>query len=156
VLDIVVIVSDILYSDHIPIIFHILDHFKINNLSEPIEKFTDLDRFQNFASDLISPKVKIKSGVEADKAACDFSASNASAYRLTTSNITLSDINDQGEREFRVPIGHIVQIGSGVHPTSYTMDTWGVKLTTHLKLVPRSRKCGSIHPLPYTSSWRNA
>jgi hypothetical protein len=32
----------------------------------------------------------------------------------------------------------------------------GVKLTTHLQLVPRSRKYGSIHPLPYTSSWRNA
>jgi hypothetical protein len=32
----------------------------------------------------------------------------------------------------------------------------GVKLTSHLQLVPRSRKCGSIHPLPYTSSWRNA
>jgi hypothetical protein len=24
----------------------------------------------------------------------------------------------------------------------------GVKLNTHLQLVPRSRKCGSIHPLP--------
>jgi hypothetical protein len=24
----------------------------------------------------------------------------------------------------------------------------GVKLTTHLQLMPRSRKCGSIHPLP--------
>jgi hypothetical protein len=32
----------------------------------------------------------------------------------------------------------------------------GVKLTTHLQLVPRSRKCGSIHPLPHTPSWRNA
>jgi hypothetical protein len=30
------------------------------------------------------------------------------------------------------------------------------ELTTHLQLVPRSRKCGSIHPLPHTSSWRNA
>jgi hypothetical protein len=29
-------------------------------------------------------------------------------------------------------------------------------LTTHLQLVPRSRKCGSIHPLPHTSSWRSA
>jgi hypothetical protein len=28
----------------------------------------------------------------------------------------------------------------------------GVKLTTHLQLVPRSRK----HPLPHTPSWRNA
>jgi hypothetical protein len=28
-----------------------------------------------------------------------------------------------------------------------------VKLTTHLKLVSKSRKCGSIHPLTHTSSW---
>jgi hypothetical protein len=27
-----------------------------------------------------------------------------------------------------------------------------VKLTTHLQLVPRSRKCGSIHTLPHTPS----
>jgi hypothetical protein len=27
-----------------------------------------------------------------------------------------------------------------------------VKLTTHLQLVPRSRKCGSIHPLPHLPS----
>jgi hypothetical protein len=25
---------------------------------------------------------------------------------------------------------------------------WGVKLTTYLQLVPRSRKCGFVHPLP--------
>jgi hypothetical protein len=29
-------------------------------------------------------------------------------------------------------------------------------LTTHLQLVPRSRKCGSINPLHHTSSWRSA
>jgi hypothetical protein len=29
-------------------------------------------------------------------------------------------------------------------------------VTAHLQLVPRSRKRGSIHPLPYTSSWRSA
>jgi hypothetical protein len=33
---------------------------------------------------------------------------------------------------------------------------WGMKLTTHLQLVLRSRKRGSIHPLPHTSSWRSA
>jgi hypothetical protein len=33
---------------------------------------------------------------------------------------------------------------------------YGVKLTTHLKLVPRSRKNGSIHPLRHTSSWRSS
>jgi hypothetical protein len=32
----------------------------------------------------------------------------------------------------------------------------GVKLTTHLQPVPRSRKCGSIHPLPHTPSWHSA
>jgi hypothetical protein len=32
----------------------------------------------------------------------------------------------------------------------------GVKLTTHLQLVLRSRKCGSIHSLPRTPSWRSA
>jgi hypothetical protein len=30
-----------------------------------------------------------------------------------------------------------------------------MKLTTHLQLVPRSKKCGSIHPLPHVSSWRS-
>jgi hypothetical protein len=32
----------------------------------------------------------------------------------------------------------------------------GVKLTTHFQLVPRSRKCGSIHPLSHTPSWPSA
>jgi hypothetical protein len=31
-----------------------------------------------------------------------------------------------------------------------------MKLTTHLQLVPRSRKYGSIHPLPHMPSWRSA
>jgi hypothetical protein len=32
----------------------------------------------------------------------------------------------------------------------------GVKMTSHLQLVPRSRKYGSIHPLPPTPLWRGA
>jgi hypothetical protein len=31
----------------------------------------------------------------------------------------------------------------------------GVKLTTHFQLMASSRKCGSIRPLPHTSSWRS-
>jgi hypothetical protein len=89
-----VIVSDILDSDHLPIIFHMLDHDKIRNLLEPIEKFTDWDRFQSLTSELISPRIDINSGVEADKAARDFTASIASAYRLATSKVTLSDMNN--------------------------------------------------------------
>jgi hypothetical protein len=73
------IVSDNLDSDHLPIIFHILDHVKISNLSKPIEKLTDWDGFQCLASELISPRIEINSGVEADKAARNSTASIASA-----------------------------------------------------------------------------
>jgi hypothetical protein len=38
-----VIVSDIFDSDHLPVIFHILDHVKIRNPSDPIENFTNWD-----------------------------------------------------------------------------------------------------------------
>jgi hypothetical protein len=74
-----VIVSDILDSDHLPIVFHILNHVKIRNLSEPIEKFTDWDQFQSLISELMSPQIEIKLGVEADNVARDFTASIASA-----------------------------------------------------------------------------
>jgi hypothetical protein len=39
-------------------------------------------------------RIEINSGVEADKAACNFTASIASAYRLATSKVTLSDTNN--------------------------------------------------------------
>jgi hypothetical protein len=89
-----VIASNILDSDHLPLIFHILDHIKIRNLSEPIENFTDCDRFQIVAWLLISLRIETNLWVQAHKAACDFTASIASAYRLATSIITLSDINN--------------------------------------------------------------
>jgi hypothetical protein len=88
-----VIVSDILDLDNLPIVFHILD-VKIRNLSEPIEKFTDWDRFQSLISEFISPKIKINSGVEADKAAHNFITCIASVYRLSTRKITLLDMNN--------------------------------------------------------------
>jgi hypothetical protein len=46
-----IIVSDILESDGLPIIFNILNRVKIMNLSEPTEKFTDWDRFRSLASE---------------------------------------------------------------------------------------------------------
>jgi hypothetical protein len=68
-----------------------VDHVIFMNLSEHIEKFTDWERFQSLASELISPKLEIKPGVEADKAAHDFATSIASAYMLSTTKVTLSD-----------------------------------------------------------------
>jgi hypothetical protein len=46
-----------------------------------------------------------------------------------------------------------IQNGSGAHPASYPMGTRGVKLTTHLHVVPTSVS-GAIPPLPNTPSWR--
>jgi hypothetical protein len=88
-----VIVSDILDSDHLPIAFHILDHVKSKNLLEPLERFTDLERFQSLACDLISLRIEINSEEEADKTASNFTVSVASVYRLSTSKVTLSNIN---------------------------------------------------------------
>jgi endonuclease/exonuclease/phosphatase family metal-dependent hydrolase len=45
-----VIVPDILDSDHLPIVFHILEHVTTKKLSESLEKFTDWEGFQNIAS----------------------------------------------------------------------------------------------------------
>jgi hypothetical protein len=36
-----VITSDILDSDHLPIIFHILDHVRTKNVLAPLQKITD-------------------------------------------------------------------------------------------------------------------
>jgi hypothetical protein len=52
-----IIVYDILDSHHLPIVFHILDHGTTKKLSEPLEKFTDCELFQNLASNLISPRI---------------------------------------------------------------------------------------------------
>jgi hypothetical protein len=58
----------------------------------PVDKFTDWERFQSLASELISPTIQINSAEEAKKVTRDFPASTASAYRLS-SKITLSDLN---------------------------------------------------------------
>jgi hypothetical protein len=87
------IVSDILDSDHLPIVLHFLDNFRTLNLTDSVDKFTDWERFQRLASELISPRIQINSGAETDKEAIDFAAPIVSAYRPPTSKITLSDLN---------------------------------------------------------------
>jgi hypothetical protein len=67
---------------------------------------------------------------------------------------------DDREVEVRDPVGskfafYIVHKGRRVHPTSYPLGTGcsfpGVKLTTYLQLMPRSRTC--IHPFSHKFSW---
>jgi hypothetical protein len=86
-----IIFSGTLDSDHPPIVFHLLHHIRTRKLSDPVDNFRDLERFQN--SELISSKIQINSKEEAEKAARDVTASIPSAYRLTTSKITLLDLN---------------------------------------------------------------
>jgi hypothetical protein len=40
-----VIVSDILDSDHLTVIFHLMDHVRTRNFSNPVDKFTVSERF---------------------------------------------------------------------------------------------------------------
>jgi hypothetical protein len=55
---------------------------------------TDLERFQNLASELISPRIQIIWWKEADKKIRDFTASPAPAYKLSASKITLWYLNN--------------------------------------------------------------
>jgi hypothetical protein len=61
-------------------------------------------------------------------------------------------MNYGGARDFSLI--HSVQTGSGAHPASDPMGIGGVKLTTHLHLVPRSSMV-ELGPHSLMSSWRN-
>jgi hypothetical protein len=87
-------VSDILDLDHLPVVFHVLDRVKTKNPSEPVEIFTDWEWFYSPASDLISPRVEINSEEEVDEVTRDFTVSIALAYKLSTSKVSLLDINN--------------------------------------------------------------
>jgi len=88
-------VSAVLDSDHLQISFYTLGHFRSrdrDNLNR-VNKITYLEVFQSVASELISLRLQTDSGEEADKAARDFTASIASSHGLSTSTLTLSDLN---------------------------------------------------------------
>jgi hypothetical protein len=44
-------------SDHLQIVFHLLDHVRTRNSSDPVNKFTDWERFQNLEHHWIFSKV---------------------------------------------------------------------------------------------------
>jgi hypothetical protein len=85
-------VLDIMESDHLLIMFFILNHIKAREIMDAVEKFTNWERFQSPASALVSPRVEINSCIETDKAAREFAASIASACRLSNKT-TISDRN---------------------------------------------------------------
>jgi hypothetical protein len=50
-----VIVSDIVDS---PVVFRLLHHIRTRNMSDSVDIFTDWERFQSLASELISPRIQ--------------------------------------------------------------------------------------------------
>jgi hypothetical protein len=88
-------VMGILDSDHLPILFHKLDHVSTRNISAPVEIQADWERFQSLASDFISPRTQIHTFEDAEEAARNFAASKTSAYMLSTDKITLSELNEK-------------------------------------------------------------
>jgi hypothetical protein len=88
-------VLEILDSDHLPILFYMLDHVSTKDILAPVETFTDWDRFQSLVSDLISPSTQIHTFKDAKETARKFTASMSSAYRLSTHKVTLSELNEE-------------------------------------------------------------
>jgi hypothetical protein len=80
-------------SDYLPNLFQIM--VDTRDISAPVETHTDWKRFRSLASDLTSPRMEIGTAEEAERAACNFAASVASAYRLSTRKITLSELNNE-------------------------------------------------------------
>jgi hypothetical protein len=70
-------------------VFDLLDHVITRNISDPVDKFTDLGRFQSLEFELISPKIQSGSGEEVDKLIRDFTDPIASEHRLSRSKLTL-------------------------------------------------------------------
>jgi hypothetical protein len=58
---------DILDSDHLPVIFHLLDHVRTRNLLDLVDKFTDWEQFQSLSSELILRRIQTNWGEEAVK-----------------------------------------------------------------------------------------
>jgi hypothetical protein len=86
-------VSDILDSDHLSIVLHLLDRIRIRNLSDSVDKIHRFGALSKPFSELILTRILINLGEEIDEADRYFIATITSAYRLSTSKITLWDFH---------------------------------------------------------------
>ena len=76
-------------------------------------------------------------------------------YETTNYFYNYIDLNDDGKDEIFVMVTGPYTSGSG-GSSALLLSENGGKLIAHLQLVPRSRICGSIHPLTHTPSWCSA
>jgi hypothetical protein len=65
-------ILEILDSDHLPILFHMLDHVSTRDNSASIEIQTDWEQFQSLASILTAPTTQIHISEDAEEAARKF------------------------------------------------------------------------------------
>jgi hypothetical protein len=123
-------VLEILDSDYLPILFHMLDHVSTRNNSAPIEIHTDWEQFQSLASVLIEPRTQIHTSEDVEDSARKFAASIASEYRLSTHKIALLKLN-----EVLPELDHLLQFKRRVKklwqetrdPTCKTAVNWVTK-----------------------------
>jgi hypothetical protein len=129
---------DIMNSDHLPIMFCILDHIKAGEMLDSAQKFTDWERFQSLASALVSTRVEINSCIEANKAGRDFAASIASAYRPSTKTITISNRNrgPSSPRLLKQKQRHRKLWQEPQNPAYKTVVNW---FTRSIRRIPRKR-----------------
>jgi hypothetical protein len=83
-----IIVMDILDSDHLTIMFSIMDPVRTRESLDPVEKPTDWELCQSLASELVLPNIKMYSSNEPGKYARDFVASLVSAHGQSTRKTT--------------------------------------------------------------------
>jgi hypothetical protein len=78
-----------LKSDHLTVTFSFLDTVNAGETLDLSEKLTHWELIQSLAFELISPNIPINLPNEAGKAARDFAASTASAYRISAKRTTI-------------------------------------------------------------------
>jgi len=88
-------ISDILDPDHLPIFFLILDHDSAKDISASVETHTNCEQLRSLASDIISLRIHAENIEETDRVANNVIASIASAYRLPTRKLTISESNSE-------------------------------------------------------------
>jgi hypothetical protein len=90
-----------------------MDHISARGTSASVEIRTEWKQFWSLVSDLIPPRIRIDAIEEAEEVACTFTVSTALAYMLSTSKLTLSEINNEPPG-----VDHLLQLRKLWHETT--------------------------------------
>jgi hypothetical protein len=87
-----VIVTGILDSDHLPIMFNIVDPARMSEALNPVEKLRAWKSFKASSPNSLSSNIQIHNSDKVNKAAFDFAASIVSVYMLSTRKSIISEL----------------------------------------------------------------